>query len=101
VIVGESVSVRAYVLACATLLVLTGVTLFLAHVDLHGWNTFVGLGIAAIKAVVIALFFMHLKVAGSTMSRLVAIAALLWLSILLLGTLDDFLTREWLPTLGK
>ena len=99
-IVGESVSVRAYVLACAMLLVLTGVTLFLAHVDLHGWNTFVGLLIAATKAVVIALFFMHLKVSGP-MSRLVAVAALVWLSILLLGTLDDFLTREWLPTLGK
>ena len=99
-IVGESVSVRAYVLACVTLLVLTGVTLFLAHVDLHGWNTFVGLLIAATKAVVIALFFMHLKVSGP-LSRLVAVAALVWLSILLLGTLDDFLTREWLPTLGK
>ena len=100
-IVGESVSVRAYVLACVTLLVLTALTLLLAQVDLHGWNTFVGLLIAAVKAVVIAIFFMHLKVSGSTMSRLVAVAALVWLSILLFGTLDDFLTREWLVAPGK
>ena len=72
----------------------------MAHVNLHGWNQVVALGIAAAKAALIALFFMELKFA-SALHRLVGAAAVLWLAILLLGTLDDVLTRGWLPVPGK
>jgi hypothetical protein len=34
-------------------------------------------------------------------SGLAAVAGLLWLSILLAGTLDDVITRGWLPVPGK
>ena len=94
------VPVRLYLLDCAVLLLLTGATILLAHVDLHGWNTAVALLIAATKAAIIATFFMHLRWSPS-LTRLVGLAALLWLGILIVGTLDDVLTRGWLPVPGK
>jgi hypothetical protein len=33
--------------------------------------------------------------------RLVGAVAVLWLGFLVVGTLDDVLTRNWLPTPGK
>ena len=93
-------STRTTLLVGAVLLLLTGTTIVVAHVNLHGWNPLVGLGIAATKALLIALFFMHLRVSPG-MTRLVGLAALLWLSILLVGTLDDVLTRSWLVVPGK
>jgi hypothetical protein len=35
------------------------------------------------------------------MIRLVAMIALLWLAILIVGTMDDVLTRGWIPVPGK
>ena len=89
-----------YLLVDAALLALTATTIGLAHVDLRGWNTAVALAIAATKATLIALFFMHLRWTSS-LTRLVGIAALLWLGILIVGTLDDIITRGWLPAPGK
>jgi cytochrome c oxidase subunit 4 len=91
---------RAYVLVDAALLLLALASIGLAQVDLRGWNTVVALVIAAAKAAVIALFFMELKFA-SGLHRLVGVAAILWLGILMVGTLDDLLTRGWLPIPGK
>lgn len=88
-------STRATLLVGAILLALTAATIALAQLDLRGWNTLVGLAIAALKAALIGIFFMHLR-ASSGMTRLVALVAVLWLSILLMGTLDDVLTRGWL-----
>ena len=93
-------STRTILIVGAVLLLLTGTTIAVAHVNLHGWNPLVGLGIAATKALLIALFFMHLR-ASPGMTRLVGLAALLWLGILIVGTLDDFLTRSWLAVPGK
>jgi cytochrome c oxidase subunit 4 len=92
--------VRTYLVVCASLLVLTTVTVALAHVDLRGLNSAAALGIAGLKAVVIALFFMHLR-ASPSMTRIVSLAGLLWLAILIVGTLDDIVTRGWLPAPGK
>jgi cytochrome c oxidase subunit 4 len=44
-----------------TLLILTGVTIAVARVDLGTWNVVVALAIASLKACLVALFFMHLK----------------------------------------
>ena len=44
-----------------TLLVLTGVTVAVAHIELGKLNLAVALGIACVKATVVALFFMHLR----------------------------------------
>jgi len=82
------------------LLLLALASIGLAQVNLHGWNSVLALAIAATKAALIALFFMELKFA-SGLHRLIGAAAILWLAILLFGTLDDLLTRGWLPVPGK
>jgi hypothetical protein len=48
----------------------------------------------------IGLYFMHLRFSPS-MTRLAALAGLFWLTILLTGTLDDVVTRGWLPIPGR
>jgi cytochrome c oxidase subunit III len=53
------------------------------------------LGVAAVAAVLIAAFPMRLRL-SPPLTRIVGLAALVWLAILLLGTLDDVLTRGWL-----
>jgi cytochrome c oxidase subunit 4 len=94
------VSPLTYVLACAALIVLTLVNIGLALVDLRGWNTAIQLLIAAIQAALSALFLMHLRWTRP-ITRLVGIIGLLWLGILIAGTMDDLLTRGWLPVPGK
>ena len=93
-------STRTTLLVGGALLLLTVATIALAQVPLHGWNAPIALGIAAAKALLIAGFFMHLR-NSSGMTRLVGLAALLWFGLLLVGTLDDVLTRNWLPVPGK
>jgi cytochrome c oxidase subunit 4 len=91
---------RTYLIVCVGVLVLTGATVALAHVDLRGWNTLIALVVAAIQAVLIGQYLMHLRWSPPVI-RLVALAGVLWLAILLAGTLDDLLTRGWLPVPGK
>jgi len=94
------VSVSTSVIACALLIALTLVNILLAQVYLRGWNTVVGLCIAAVQAAICAVLLMHLRWSRPVV-RLVAVIALLWLAILIGGTMDDLLTRGWLPVPGK
>ena|SRR5438067_13173899 len=94
------VPLRTYVVVCVVLLVLTGGTVGLAHLDLRGWNTLIALAVAGTQAVLIAQYLMHLRW-STPVIRLVALAGVAWLAILLVGTLDDLLTRGWLPVPGK
>ena len=90
----EVLSLRTYIVVFVTLLVLTGLTTLVAHFDLGRFNLVVALGIAAAKALLVALFFMHLaRTAHRT--QFVAGAGLLWLALLLALTLSDVLTRGW------
>jgi cytochrome c oxidase subunit IV len=89
-----------YVLTTGVLLVLTGLNVVLSGLDLGPLYTFIALAIAGIEVVVMVLVFMRLR-SSPAMTRLAAIAGLFWLGILLSGTLDDVLTRGWLPIPGK
>jgi caa(3)-type oxidase subunit IV len=89
-----------YVIVGAVLVALTVINVFVAQLDLRGWNTLLGLVIAAAQAALSAAFFMRLRWTRPA-TRLVAIIALLWLAILIVGTMDDVLTRAWLPAPGK
>jgi cytochrome c oxidase subunit IV len=90
-----AVSVKTYALIFVTLLILTGTTFVVSGVDLGGLNAVVALVIAGAKALLVALFFMHLRYSRSLMLVVVA-AGLLWLVIMITLTLGDFLTRGWL-----
>jgi len=50
---------RSYFLVFLALLALTAATVGLAFVDLGAWHSAVGLTIAAMKALLVVLFFMH------------------------------------------
>ena len=90
-----AVSIKTYALIFVTLLILTGTTFVVSGVDLGGLNAVVALVIAMGKALLVALFFMHLRYSRPLMLVVVA-AGLLWLVIMITLTLGDFLTRGWL-----
>ena len=66
--------------------------------DLGPWNTVVALGIAFLKATLVALFFMHVKY-SPRLTQVVVAGGLFWLVILIALTLSDFVSRGWLPVL--
>jgi cytochrome c oxidase subunit 4 len=78
----------------AALMALTLVTVAVAYVDLGAINTVAALGIAALKAAIVVLYFMHVKF-GTRLIKLTVIAGLYWMGILLALTLSDYLTRGW------
>jgi cytochrome c oxidase subunit 4 len=77
------------------LLVGTGLTVFAATLDLGRFNAAVALGIATIKAILVALFFMHVWHASEKLTKLVVIGALFFLLLLLGLTMSDYATRPW------
>ena len=84
----------------AALLVLTGVTVGIAFVNLGPFNTFIALAIAVIKALLVIFFFMHVRYSSRLISVYVA-AGFFWLALLLSLAMTDFLTRGWLPVSGR
>src|SRR5437879_11489736 len=87
------VSTKLYYAIWIALLVLTGVTAGVAFIDLGPFNTIVALTIATLKAVLVLLFFMHLKYTSEKMNRVVVISVLFWLLILLGLSLTHYATR--------
>jgi cytochrome c oxidase subunit IV len=85
----------AYVVVFAALLALTAGTVGLSYVDLGNWHSALGLTIAAIKALLILLFFMHV-LHGKRLVWVIALSGLFWLGILISLTLTDYATRSWL-----
>jgi len=79
-----------FALAIGTLL-----TWYASTIDLHEWNTPIALIIATIKAVLVILFFMHVKY-STRLTWVVVIGSFLWLGVLFVLTFSDYLTRGWL-----
>jgi cytochrome c oxidase subunit IV len=91
---GHVVPVTLYVGVFLALMVLTGLTTGIAYIDLGAFNTVVALIIAAIKMLLVVLFFMHIKWAKG-LTRIAVIAGFFWLGIMVTFTLADELTRRW------
>jgi cytochrome c oxidase subunit 4 len=87
-------SARSYFAIFAILMVCTYLTWQVAYFDLGPLNTIVALAIAVFKAVLVILFFMHVK-QGARLTWVVIVAALFWLAIMLAVTMSDYLTRGW------
>jgi cytochrome c oxidase subunit IV len=79
----------------AALLFGTFITYVAATLDLGRFNAAVALGIATVKATLVALFFMHVWHASEKLTKLVVIAALFFLMLLLGLTMSDYATRLW------
>jgi cytochrome c oxidase subunit 4 len=86
------VSPRTYVSIFLALMVLTGVTVGVAYVDLGPFNTLVALVIAFTKMMLVVLYFMHVRY-SSRLTWAVVGAGFFWLALLLLLTLSDYVTR--------
>ena len=83
-----------YYLIFLALLAGTGLTWWIATIDLGMMNNVIMLTIAVTKATLVVLFFMHVKY-GSKLTWLVLGGSVFFLLILLLLTLNDYLTRGW------
>jgi cytochrome c oxidase subunit 4 len=93
-------SIKTYTLVFLSLLALTLATTVVAAIDLGPFNVVMALFIAVVKMMLVALFFMHLR-HSTVLTKVVVGGGMLWLGILLVLSLADFVTRGWLPVPGK
>jgi cytochrome c oxidase subunit 4 len=82
-----------YLKVYAALVVLTVVTVVVAHVNLGIFNTFVALLIATVKSGLVLAYFMHLKAEGK-LNRVTIASALLFALIFYSLTASDIFTRK-------
>ncbi len=85
---------RVYYTIFAILMVCTGLTVWIAFLDLGPFNAIAALGIAVFKATLVVLFFMHVKY-STRLTWAVVLGSVFWLGILLALTMGDYLTRAW------
>jgi cytochrome c oxidase subunit 4 len=91
---GHVVPKRTYYAVFLVLLVCTYITWQVAFFDLGPLNTVAALTIAVFKAVLVVLFFMHVRY-STRLTWIVVLAGVFWLGILLTLTFGDYLTRGW------
>jgi cytochrome c oxidase subunit 4 len=91
---------KLYFLIFAALMGLLFLTVWVAYLPLHGVGIYVAMTIAIVKAVLVLLYFMHVRY-SSRLIWVVAGAGFVWLLIMFGLTASDFLSRDWLPVLGK
>ena len=89
----SSSSLTTYVVIWLALLIGTVLTVFAAHVNLGPFNAAVALTIATAKALLVVLFFMHLRGASEKLLKLVVISTVFFLFILLALAMADDGTR--------
>ena len=85
---------RTYYTIYVLLLICTYLTWQVAFFDLGAMNTVAALTIAVFKALIVVLFFMHVKY-STRLTWAVVAGSLFWLGILLALTMGDYLTRGW------
>ena len=79
---------------CALLLVFTAITVAAAYIDLGIFNPVVALAIACTKAVIVILFFMHVKY-QSKLVKMTVLAGFFTFLVLITMTLTDYISRAW------
>jgi cytochrome c oxidase subunit 4 len=86
--------IRLYVVIYMVLMCLLALTIVLSYVDIgRHQNNSIAIAIAVTKAVLIILFFMHMKY-ERWITWYFAAAGFLWLCIMLTLTMTDYLTRN-------
>jgi cytochrome c oxidase subunit IV len=90
----KSSPLKMYFSVWAALLVGTFITYQAAYLELGRFNAAVALTIATAKALLVVLFFMHLKNANEQLLKLVVISTIFFLFILLALSMADYGTRH-------
>lgn len=88
-------SVKLYVGIWLALMAGTILTVLAAEVDMGPLNPVVALAIATTKAVLVVLFFMHVKYTHERLTKLVIVTAIFFFLILLGLTMADYTSRLW------
>lgn len=93
------VSKTIYFLIFGALMVLTVITYVVALYDFGPMNVVIALAVAVTKAVLVVLFFMHVRY-SNRLTKIVVIAGFFWLAILIVLTLSDYFTRPGTSGVG-
>jgi cytochrome c oxidase subunit 4 len=91
----QSSPLKMYFVVWGSLLLGTFLTYEAALLDLGRFNAAVALTIATTKALLVALFFMHIKGAHEKLLKLVVISTVFFLFLLLVLSMADYGTRAW------
>ena len=95
------VPLRLYVGIFAALILLTGLTVAVSFFDLGGGrlhivNALAAIAIAVAKALLVVLYFMHVRY-SERLTWIFVGAGVFWLLILFILTLADYVGRGWFP----
>lgn len=83
---------RTYIIVWIGLLALTAATVLVSYVNLGLGNVVAALAIAALKASLVALYFMHLRYENKLVWAF-ALVPLFFLALIIFGTLSDTMFR--------
>jgi cytochrome c oxidase subunit 4 len=86
---------RTYYIVFVALMVLLVATVVGAYMPLGNFHLATAMTIAIAKAVLIVLYFMHLRYSNK-LTAICAVASFVWLTILIAFVMNDYLTRDWL-----
>jgi cytochrome c oxidase subunit 4 len=84
-----------YFAVFGALIVGTALTVAVAFVDLGAMNNVAMLAIAITKALLVVLFFMHVRW-GTRLTWLVVGSGFFWLLIMFFITMSDYMSRGWI-----
>jgi cytochrome c oxidase subunit 4 len=80
---------------------LTGLTGGISFINLHRWSAPIAFAIALLKALLVATFFMHLLYEKQKIVWVWCAVGIVWLSIMIVLTMDDYITRGILHVPGR
>lgn len=89
---GHIVPIRTYFAVTAALFILLALTIIAAKIHLGPITIVVAMAIAIAKAILIVLFFMHVR-HGSGLTKIFVVSGFLWLAILMGAVISDVFTR--------
>jgi cytochrome c oxidase subunit IV len=85
---------KTYGLILLALLVLTATTTGAAYINMGVFSPVVAIGIACLKAMLVILFFMHIRYSSRVMMLTVSAGFFTFL-VLITMTLSDYISRNW------
>ena len=91
---------KTYFLVWIALMGLMALTAGLSRINLGEWSTVVAMVIAVAKALLVILFFMHVRYEDQKITWVVVVAGFFWLAILLALSMTDYLTRGYIGVAG-
>lgn len=95
-----TISRTAYLLVYVALLVLLGATVGVSFLNLGRLTLVVTISIATAKAILVVLYFMHVR-QSSKLTWVFVASGYVWLGILLVLGMSDYITRGSLPVPGQ